>query len=1755
MFSVEVCLVENPTLKMSVLPAVFGAWVEDTPEALAIIAPDGELSYRELDRRADCLARHLQGLGVGPEVVVGVALERTPRSIITLLAVIKAGGAYLPLDAEHPVERLRFMLEDSQAAVLVTEPGLAERFTGFAGAWVDPADFEGTEAFEVQGATALRPVALSPEHLLYVIYTSGSTGRPKGVAVTHGNVIQLALETRFSALRPEHRMAQVANQSFDAATLEVWGALLNGAALVLIPPAVVRSPRELATALRRHGVTHLFLTPALFNEVVRQEPTAFTGMVQVSCGGEAADPRRVRQAMRQSAPERVANAYGPTECTAVCVWQVADESVVPEGASSMPIGEPMEGTEAYLAALDDPAFAAAGDGEEGELLLGGGQLARGYLHRPALTAERWVPHPNPRQPGERLYRSGDLVRRDGRGRIDFLGRRDTQVKVRGFRIELGEIEARLAEHPAVAAAVVEVRHGGRGDGENRRLVAYLATDLATDWEDGQGAVPVAASAFTAHLAEKLPPYMVPSAFVWMPRFPLTANGKVDRRALPDPPADRPFDDGEGHPWVAPRTPLEERLVALWEDMLGLRGVGVEDDLFALGGHSLLATRMASELRDQLRTEVPLAALFEHSTPAALAAFLTPLLETRGGAQVPGGSVTIPRAERQGDLPLSYSQERVWFLMQLHPGNLAYQFQAALGFQGSLNPAALAWSLAEIVRRHEIFRTTFPEKAGRPVQVIHPPPRSVALPVIDLSALPAAVRRREARRVLRQGYGRYLPADRLPLLYWALLRLGPEEHQLLHVEHHLIHDGWSFNIFLEELAALYRAAVEGGPGRVSPLPELALQFADYAVWQRGWVEGPEVARQLDYWRETLSPPPPLLTLPLDRPRPRRARFEGDQIRWQLPAEDARALRALSRRRGTTLFVTLLTAFLTLLQRATGERDLSVGTGIANRRWREIERLVGMVINNLVLRTDASGDPSFAALLERVQRVTREASAHQDAPFEKVVEAVRPDRDAGHNPLFQTFFSFHDAPLAGAELPDLEMETVLGLPNGSAKFDLNVIVVLPQEQRLGQGGAGVDEGLTFLWEYSTALLDRTTVQRAIGRYHRLLRAVLAGAEDTPLSRLPLLGAVERHQLMHEWNDAAVAFAPQTIHGLVQQQAARTPDAVAVECEGEVLRYRELHQAASRLAHALQTRGVGPEVPVAVSVERSPELVIALLGVLYAGGAYVPLDPAYPEERLRGLLADTGAVQVLVHGATRERLAALCPAERFFHLEGATDPRTALGHLPTTPPDSGVGPDHLAYIIYTSGSTGRPKGAMNAHRGVVNRLQWGVRAFGFGPGEAVLQKTPFSFDVSVWEFFSPLITGARLVLARPGGHREPAYLARLLVSAGITTAHFVPSMLRAFLAYLESAPEEERGDLHAGSLRRVIASGEALDPDLVRRFAELVGVPLFNLYGPTEAAIEVTAHRCLPTDNPVPIGRPVANARIDVVAPDAPAAGPAPIGVHGELLIGGTPVARGYWRDPARTAAVFVPDPAIPGGRRYRSGDLARHRADGVVEFLGRLDHQVKVRGFRVELGEIEAALAAHPAVHGAAVLVRDDNLVAFYRPQDGMPEGGLGEAGRGENDEAAALQGYLRRKLPEHMVPALFHPLPELPLGPTGKVDRRALERLEVAAAGTRRAEYVAPRNEIEELLVEIWRELLPRLADQPVGVLDSFFDLGGHSLHATRLMFRIRELLEVELPVATLYDAPTVERLARTIEAVLIEESLEAEAEDGAAALAGAAAGA
>ncbi|MFI0201176.1 MULTISPECIES: non-ribosomal peptide synthetase [Streptomyces] len=1653
------------------LVGLFAEQARRTPAAEAVVCGADRLTFAELDRRSDLLAARLADAGVVRESPVALLMERSVHLPVAILAVLKAGGLYVPLGEGFPVARLHWMLERTGARLLLADAATA----GHEAVRTSPVPVLDATG-PVAGAPAAAPgpyPPCSPDQLAYVMYTSGSTGEPKGIGVTHANVAALARDTSFGAAH--RRVLAHSPLSFDASTYELWVPLLSGGQVVMAPPGRVDTA-ALTRLVQEHRITSLFLTAALFNLVVEECVELLTHVREVWTGGEAASPHSFARALEQAPETVLVNVYGPTETTTFATRHRLDPRAGAAVDGRIPIGTALDDTRLYV--LDERGRPVP-QGAVGELCIGGTGVARGYLGRPGLTARQFTPDPYG-APGARMYRTGDLARRRPDGAVDYLGRSDQQVKIRGHRIEPGEIEAELTRCPQVGHAAVVVREDAPGE---QRLVAYVVP------AEGRAAEP---AELHRVLAVRLPAYMLPSAIVPLDALPVTPNGKLDRRALPAPP-----EEGVRRAeFAAPATPMEQLAASVWGEVLGTERIGRHDDFFALGGHSLRATRAVSRLGARLGTGVPLRLLFEHPTLERFAAALDALRADAADTTSTATAVTAIGARPAGEpAPLSFAQQRLWFLDQLQPGRPDYNIPVAARLRGPLDADALAAALSTVVTRHEVLRSRITEGPRGPVQTVEAP--EVFAPVrTDLGDLPREEARSRALGLAHADAATPFDLGSAPLLRARVVRVADDEHLLVLVLHHTVGDGWSMPVLWRELSGAY-AALRRGEQAV--LPELSVQYGDFAHWQQSRLANGGADAGIAHWREALAGLP-ALELPTDRPRPQVRSGAGDSFVFEVPAELAERLGALARERGATLFMVLLAGFQALLARYTGQADIAVGSPIAGRDRTELEPLIGFFVNTLVLRTDLSGDPAFGELLGRVRRTALAAYEHQDVPFDRLVEELRPERDLSRNPLFDVLFQLHPEQLAALPLDGVEVED-LDTSNGTAKFDLS----LAMTEHAG--------GLTGTVQYATDLFDRATVERFGAHYLRLL-AGAAEEPDAPLSRLDVLSPQEHAALLgEEPGPRADRPADRTLHSLVAEAARLRPDAPAVTCAGRTTSYAELDAAANRLAHRLRQLGTGPETTVAVLAGRDLRMLVCVLAVLKAGGAYLPLDAGHPAERLRTVLADSGARLVLTAGLPGGLPADLAGAVPVLDLDLDAE-QHRVDALPATEPPATASPAHLAYLLYTSGSTGRPKGVAVTHAAITGYLAALTSTFGLGPDDAVLARTALTFDPSVRDLFAPLTTGGRIVLASQDESGDPDALARLLHAEDVTALlSIVPSMLEPLVGAVAA------GQGPSPALRLVMTTGEALTPGLARA-AHALGTPgrlrLVNQYGPTECTNTTTYHEVTDADieaGRIPIGRPLPGARVLVLGEHLE---PLPRGAIGELFIAGRGVARGYLGDPARTAEAYPPDPyGPPGARMYRTGDLARLRSDGVLEFHGRRDNQVKVRGHRIELGEVEAALLRHPDVARAVAAAHgegaDRMLAAYVVWRDG---GG----------DPAAVLDFVRAALPAALVPSALVVLDALPLTPNGKTDRRALPAPEAGTAGGHRA-HVAPRTALERTVVEVWEEVL---GEGPIGVRDHFFERGGHSLRATRVISRLRALLELDIPMQLLFRHPVAEDLARAL---------------------------
>ncbi|MEV6397486.1 amino acid adenylation domain-containing protein [Streptomyces sp. NPDC051907] len=1670
------------------IPHLFETQAAKTPDAVALLFEQESVDYAELNRRANRLAAELIDRGVGPGQLVALVLPRSVDMVVALLGVLKSGAAFLPVDPVYPRDRIGYLFADSTPVAVLTTGALAATVPDSA------AQVLLLDAPETAAALASRSAEnpgdddrgrpLSALDTAYVIYTSGSTGLPKGVLVPHAGVgpmaAGLAARASFGA---GSRLVQFASPSFDAAVAEVAICLLTGATLVLAPAERLVLGAEFVGLVRQHGVTHLMLVPSALAALSEQH-TLPAGVAIVLCGevlpGELAT--------RWSDGRLLLNGYGPTEAT-VCTTTSVPESPTVGGAP--PMGRPLPGIRTYVL---DESLRLAPVGVPGELYIAGTGVVRGYQGRAGLTAQRFVADPfGPA--GSRMYRTGDLVRWRSSGDLEFLGRTDEQVKIRGLRIEPGETQAVLADHPAVSQVAVVVREDRPGE---LRLVAYAVPaegagpehDGAEQSSGDRGAW--IAGELTRLAQERLPAHLVPAAVVVLASLPLLTSGKLDRKALPAP-EQRPRTGGR-----KPRTQAERVLCELFAEVLRIPEVGVDDSFFDLGGHSLRAMRLVAKVRGRLGVELTVRTLFEKPTVAELAP-LVAAPPTVASARVR----PRPRPER---IPLSPGQRRLWFVNRLEGGGAAYNMPMALRLTGRLDRAALAQALGDVVARHESLRTLFPDAEGEPYQLILTPEQAgieLTATSVDEESLAGAL-----EAAARRGFDM---AAELPVRA-DLFELSATEHVLVLVVHHIAGDGWSYAPFLADLARAFTARSGGTSPDWAPLP---VQYADYTLWQRdllGDENDPDsrVNRHLAFWTETLADLPQETGLPTDRPRPAVAGHRGATTPLDIDADTHRRIGELAQHTGASVFMILQAALAALLSRLGSGHDIPIGTPIAGRTDEALDDLVGFFVNTLVLRTDLHGNPTFRQLLDRVRDTDLAAYAHQDLPFDRLVETLNPPRTPGRHPLFQIMLALQNDSASRPELRGLEVDFE-SVDSGAAKFDLLV------DLRERHDEDGTPAGVSGSVEYAMDLYDPATASAFARRLERFLADAVA-APDTPIRQIDVLEPAERHRILHEWNSAAAPVEPATIPHLFQAQAAKTPDAVALTWNGEALAYGELNARANRLARLLAARGAGPERLVAVALPRSADLVVALLAVLKSGAAYLPVDPDYPAERVSFMLQDADPALLLSTSAVAAQTpGAAVPAVLLDDPEVVRAlAETPAGDLAADELSTPLAPGHPAYVIYTSGSTGRPKGVVVPHANVNRLFAATDRWFGFTADDVWTLFHSYAFDFSVWELWGPLLHGGRLIVVDQDVSRSPADFLRLLVEERVTVLNQTPS---AFYQ-LARADRDDPGLGRRLALRHVVFGGEALDlsrlEDWYARHPQ-DAPSLVNMYGITETTVHVS-HLALDEATVRErtgslIGRPIPDLRVHVLDRWLQ---PVPVGTPGEMYVAGAGLARGYLRRPAMTAGRFTADPfGAPGSRMYRTGDLARWRPDGTLEYLGRGDDQVKVRGFRIEPGEVEAALRGCAGVADAAVLVRTDavgdaRLVAYVAPDAGAVA------------EPAALRKALAEELPPWMLPQAYVTVAAIPLTPNGKLDRAALERT-AAVSPTAAREVTAPRDALELRITEAWRTLLDL---KEVGVDDDFFELGGDSFKAVRIARRI----DPELPVIEVFKHPTPRRLAARLRA-------------------------
>jgi amino acid adenylation domain-containing protein len=1659
---------------------LFEEQVRRAPAAVALIEGDIKMSYLELDERATRLAHLLQGQGAQPENRIAICMEPGTDLVVAVLAVLKTGAAYVLLDTALPADRLKRMIGDSGATTVLYSKDVAHLIR----------ECEGAHVCMDAVRTLLRrypakdlAVGIQADNLAYVIFTSGSTGHPKAIGATHRSLVNRVIaQEQITPYEASEVYCQKTSVGFVDVMAEMWVPLLNGQPLVIAPREVANDPGALLELLERTGVSRLVSVPSLARAWAEdtQMLERLRGLRSWSLSGETLPPELLELLQRVLPNCSIVNIYGCSEVAADATY-VDLTQYRAESGHLVPIGHPIANMRVYV--LDDRLEPAAPE-MAGELYVAGVGLARGYIGDVRATAERFIANPYG-EPGSRLYRTGDRARYRSDGKLQYLGRKDSQVKIRGFRIELGEIEATLLRHPQLQEAAVVV--GEAAAGPDRQLTAYVSR-VPDSQIDSQG--------LREYLSTTLPHYMVPPSFVFMNQLPLTTSGKIDRKRLP-----KAVDTRDKKQNVGPMTLTEELVGGIWAEVLGLDSVAAGDNFFELGGHSLLAARVVTRIRASLGVPLSLRAMFEGSmTVRDVAARVDRARREEQRIVVPDLEARIPWTDR---IPLSFAQERVWFVEQLQTLGAAHNEVIPIHLEGDLDTEALRRSLDELVRRHETLRTRIlTTQDGYGVQQVDPHGR-VNIREIDLCEAADVDREREKAYWIRTEVREPLELES-GLFRVLLLRVGVREYVLLVTVHHIIADAWSlFGVLLHELRALYSAYTQG---KESPLPELPVQYGDYVLWQRRWLNEEMMLEQLGYWKQQLDDIPPSLPLPTTRPRPTWPSFQGARHHFEVSGESVRKLKALARREGVTIYMVLLAALQVVLSRWCDQRDIVVGCPIAGRDHPKTEHLIGLFLNHVVMRTNLSGDPTFGQLLKRVEQVALGAYANQDIPFERLVAELEPQRDLSRQPLFQTVLVLQHQLLTRSDWPGLTLRTA-AVEHIHAKFDLTITLLETPEGILGAA------------DYATDLFDATTIEYLMDSYKAVLDGTVEG-EQKPISQLPLLKPERREMLLTRWNRTDTPLpAGRCIHELFEEQVAKTPEAIALVCGEQWLTYRQANEQSSRLANMLRQRGVGPEVVVAICMDRSVGVILAALAVLKAGGAYLLLDPTYPAERLAFMLENSSCQMLLRDREVLHR----CPP-----CKGTTlDWETELAHLtkyPATAPCSVIDDGNLAYIVYTSGSTGQPKAVCAIHRALVNRVQAQDRITACGADEVFCFKTAVGFVDAVAEMWVPLCKGGKLVIASQSATKDSSALARLIEVNGVTRLITVPSLARVWAEDPASMKSLE-------GLRSWSLSGEALDSELVQRLRRaLPNCCLLNLYGCSEVAADATWVDVSNSDETatesLSIGLPLDNTRVYLLDGHLE---PVPLGMVGDIYVGGVGLARGYLGAPAPTADRFIANPfGDPGSRMYRTGDMARCAPNGQLHFLGRRDTQIKIRGFRIEPGEIESVLATHPLVREAAVV---SGLITSELPTDGFLVAYV--TGKpGANLEGEDLRAYLAERLPEYMMPTVCTVVEELPLTPSGKLDRVALRNRDVdVREGI--AIYEAPQGLVEAVLAEVWQEILnvPR-----VGRRDNFFAMGGHSLVAVRTIAKINQRLNIDLPLHVLFETPTVAEIASVVVSGIAEES-------------------
>lgn len=1647
---------------------LFEEQAQRSPNRQAVIFEGTALTYTELNVKANQLARLLREKGVTRNSIVALMLDRSLEMSIAIMAVLKAGGAYLPISPEFPEERIKYMLEDSGANILLTQQIIFEE--------AELNDLKNIHAIYVEnkniyaGDSSNLQFINDPNDLAYIIYTSGSTGKPKGVMIEHYSLVnRLNWMQKMYPIGEEDTILQKTPYTFDVSVWEQLWWSVQGASVAFLKPGGEKDPEEIVEAIDKNKITTMHFVPSMLSIFLTYIETGvdlsrLKSLRQVFASGEALNIEQVNKFNKllfEGIGAKLYNLYGPTEATIdVSYFNCSDA----EKFEIVPIGKPIDNIQLYILDSNNQLLPI---GVPGELHIAGDGLARGYLNKPELTKEKFVENPFSSAVKLKMYKTGDLARWLPDGNIEYLGRIDNQVKIRGFRIELSEIEAELLKHKNVQEAVVIAKDDKEG---NKYLCAYVV--LAAE---------VMVSEFRKLLSVNLPEYMLPSYFVRLEWIPLTANGKVDRKSLPEP----DMAINTGREYEAPVSETEKKLAEIWKEILGVNKIGLNDDFFELGGHSLKSAKLAMTLHKEFDVSVSIGEIFGMTTIKSMAEFIDKANKNR--------FISIKKVEKSEHYAVSSSQRRLFIVNSLEGANTAYNLTSMVKLEGQLDIKRLRTVFDKMISRHESLRTGFKLVGDEPVQIVYDE-LNYELEYIETEE--------SGLEEITRAFIKPFDLQKPPLIRISLIKTGELSHLLMLDMHHIIADGLSSVILVDEFIKLYAD---------EELPELKLQYKDFAAWQNELFAGELIKNQRQYWLEVFKGSIPVLDLPADFPRPAFQSTEGNKLSFNLNENIINGIKRVAGQNGATLYMVLLAAYYTLLYRYTGQEDIVVGTAAAGRQHNDLDNMIGMFVNTLAMRNYPNGNKTFSEFLEEVKKNSLKAYEAQDYQFEKLVEELQVERDVSRNPLFDTMFV-----LQNMGIPQMEIEGLKFLPykfeSHVSKFDLTFEVIEKES----------DAVLNV--EYCTKLFKKATIERMAGHFINIINQIIKD-EQFKLNEIEIMSKNEVSEKLYAFNQTKAKYPKnKTIINLFEQQVLKTPDNTAVLFGEKELTYTELNRKVNQLARVLREKGVGRDSIVGIMLERSLEMSIGIIAILKAGGAYLPISPDFPEERIKYMLEDSGANVLLIQRNMRNNAVSAANLNNIIEIN-LEDMSLFQGD------DTNLQlineSNDLAYIIYTSGSTGKPKGVMIEHYSVVNRINWMQKKYPIGEKDTILQKTPFTFDVSVWELFWWSITGASVCFLKPGGEKDPSEIAAAIHNYKITTMHFVPSMLTAFLEYIEGKNESSI----LCSLRQVFASGEALNLQQVSKFNLLLnaenGTKLINLYGPTEATVDVSYFDCSTGDKLelIPIGKPIDNISLYVLNNNHKLQ---PAGVPGELYISGDGLARGYLNREELTAEKFIANPyynsadenSSASSRMYKTGDLVRWLPDGNVEYLGRLDNQVKVRGFRIELGEIEEELLKHEAIKEAVVTARDNPAGSKYLCAYIVSSRSI---------SVVELRAHLDVKLPEYMIPSFFVELEKMPLTHSGKIDRKALP--DPSGEINTGREYIAPTNEIEASLVEIWKELL---GIEKIGINDKFFELGGYSILLIKMHARLEELYPNRISIPDLFTYPTIAKLAERISSIEIE---------------------